>query len=328
VSSVTSRPEDRKGIQPGSQLARMNSALFKSIAWAAHKLPNFRGKIRAADTALRILGLENQHILKEASIDNPAHYHALLDFHSRHERWAYLMNGYESGTTRFLSRLFDGMGCFVDVGANIGLIAIPFSRLVAHRDGVVPEVYCIEAIAANAERLKHNIAINGLAEKVRSIESGIGDEEKVVEIQVEGNLKEQEGTGTANILADDTDHPCERIPLAITTLDNLIKHGSVPEQVSLIKIDVDGYDLKVLQGAENLLDKSRPIIFGEFMEYCLAWHGQSYTDVIAFVAPLGYRVFRRTNDGFVFSDKDFNGFQSDLLIVPEEKVETVQWCVG
>lgn len=50
--------------------------------------------------------------------------------------------------------------------------------------------------------------------------------------------------------------------------------------------------------------RSRQIIFVEFMEYCLAWHGQSYTDVIEYVSPLIYRVYRRENNGFKFSVRD------------------------
>ncbi len=323
---VTYRPEDRQGLEPDSRLSRFNSSILRSIADVCHALPNFRGKVRAAEMAMKFLRLENHHMLKTASIDSPAQYLALLDFHSRHERWAYFMNEYESDTTRFLVRLFDGEGCFIDVGANIGLIALPFSKLVAERDRAAPQIYCIEAVSANVERLQHNIRLNGLEETIRAIAKGVGDIEKEVQLQIEGNLKEGEGTGTANILSDHTDHPAERVPLAITTLDNLIDEGLISREVSLIKIDVDGYDLNVLKGAKNMLSYSRPIIFGEFMEHCLAWHGQSYTDVIEYVTPLDYRVYRRVDNHFIFSARDFAGYSSDLLIAPEEKVETLGWC--
>jgi FkbM family methyltransferase len=197
---------------------------------------------------------------------------------------------------------------------------------VAERDRAAPMIYCIEAVSANVERLQHNIELNGLEETILAIAKGVGDIEKEVQIQIEGNLKEGEGTGTANILSDHSDHPAERVPLAITTLDNLIEKGLISREVSLIKIDVDGYDLNVLKGAKNMLSRSRPVIFGEFMEYCLAWHGQSYTDVIEYVTPLNYRVYKRENNGFMFSDKDFVGYSSDLLIVPEEKIGAVEWC--
>lgn len=324
---VTTRPEDRKGLSADSLFLPLNRFILGSIADICHALPNFRGKIRAADMAMKLLRLENHHMLKTVSIDSPATYLALLDFHSRHERWAYFMNEYEKDTTSFLVRLFNGKGCFIDVGANIGLIALPFSKLVADRDRAAPEIYCVEAVSANVERLQHNIRLNGLQEKIFAIAQGVGDIEKEVQIQIEGNLKEGQGTGTANILSDASDYPAERVPLAITTLDNLIEHGLISREVSLIKIDVDGYDLNVLKGAENMLSRSRPIIFGEFMEYCLAWHGQSYTDVIDYMKPLNYRVYRRVNNHFIFSASDFEGYSSDLLIVPDEKVETLDWCI-
>lgn len=324
---ATIRPEDRSGLRAESLFLPLNSSILGSIADACHALPNFRGKVRAADMAMKFLKLENHHMLKTVSIDSPVTYLALLDFHSRHERWAYFMNEYEKDTTRFLVRLFTGEGCFIDVGANIGLIALPFSKLVAARDRHAPEIYCVEAVSANIERLEHNIRLNGLEETIFTIGKGVGDVEKDVQIQIEGNLKDGQGTGTANILSEHSDHVAERVPLAMTTLDNLIEEGLLSSEVSLIKIDVDGYDLNVLKGARNTLSRSRPIIFGEFMEHCLAWHGQSYTDVIAYMRTLSYRVYRRMNERFIFSARDFENYSSDLLIVPEEKVEALGWCI-
>jgi FkbM family methyltransferase len=152
---------------------------------------------------------------------------------------------------------------------------LPFADIVdPSNQASCPFVFCIEAIRSNYEALIQNIKLNQRQSSIAAIGKAVGEQEKTVGIQVEGNLRDGEGTGTANILAEGSDYPCERIPLTITTLDQLMESGEIPKRCSLIKIDVDGYDLFVLQGAKQMLAFSRPIVFGEFNSHCLAWHGR------------------------------------------------------
>jgi hypothetical protein len=143
---------------------------------------------------------------------------------------------------------------------------------------------------------------------------------------VEGNLKEGEGTGTANILAQATDHRCERIPLTITTLDTLGHSGEIASHCSLMKIDVDGYDFFVLQGARKLLSFSRPLIFGEFSSHCLAWHGHSHDDVARYVEQFDYKVFSKSKVDWRFTSFRKNKVDQGLLLVPKEKLGKLSWC--
>lgn len=325
---MNTRPEDRHGIEQGTLLSCANVAFYRAFARQWRKLPNLRGKVRIAMEIYKLLGLENHHIFETATIENPIQYKAILDLHSWLERLAFLMNGYESETVRFLARCYTDDGYFLDIGANIGLISLPFSNLVARRGDVAPDVFCIEAVQANLDRLRENVNLNRKEETITPIGKAVGERQKFVEIQVEGNLRDGAGTGTANILADGTDHPCERIPLEITTINKLMDSGELPQDCSLVKIDADGYDLKILEGATDLLATSRPVIFGEFMRHCLAWHGQTHEDVVAFVGQFDYRVFSKDESVWQFLPWDKNPVESDLLIVPEEKIVDLNWCLN
>ncbi len=321
------RPEDRHGITRGTMLAKINSALYLHFAKLWRTLPNGRGKVRIANEIYKFMGLENKHIFVEARMRSPTEYYANIDFHSLHERWAYLMSCYEEETVSFLARCYEKNGYFLDVGANIGLISVPFVKLTRTRDESLPTVFCIEAVRSNFERLVGNIELNGMQGTIKPIGVGVGEREKTVEIQVEGNLRDGEGTGTANILAEATMHPCERIPLQITTIDHLIEAGELPIECSLIKIDVDGYDLKVLEGATRLLESSRPIVFGEFMSHCLAWHGQTHRDVVDFLEAFDYEVFSKMDNSWTFLNIGAKEADRDLLLVPKEKISSLSWCL-
>lgn len=285
----------------------------------------FRGKCRAAIELRRLLKLENHHILESVSLHLPTMYNATLDLHSQHELFAYFTGGYESETVEFLRKCYDNTGYFLDIGANVGLISLPFAIMTNEfHSQSGPFVYSIEAIKSNQLRLHENILLNELSDQVIPINYGVAEKEKTVQIQVEGNLKDGGGTGTANILADNTDHPAERISMHVTTIDKLIETDVLPNKCSLIKIDLDGYDLKALQGARSLLATSRPVIYGEFSAHCMSWHGQTHQDVETYMSEFNYAVFYRNANEWRFSK--VSSQDGDLLLVPAERVASFSWC--
>jgi hypothetical protein len=93
-----------------------------------------------------------------------------------------------------------------------------------------------------------------------------------------------------------------------------------------VKIDVDGYDLFVLQGAKKILSFNRPIIFGEFNSHCLAWHGHSHDDVGRYVEQFECEVFSKAKKDWQFIPMRKNKVDQDLLFVPKEKIVKLSWC--
>jgi FkbM family methyltransferase len=222
-------------------------------------------------------------------------------------------------------------GYLLDVGANVGLIAIPAAIVIRGsadtRRKAGPVVVAVEAVPDNAEALKVNVALNELECVVSVLGVALGDVAKVVEIQVEGDLHRGEGTGTANIIAEGNPFHCVRIPLNLTTLDALMESGSLSGACSVVKLDTDGYDLKVLQGAPRFLAENRPVVFGEFEAHCLQWHRQTLNDVVEFASSQSYLVWQRAGKGWCFADRlDARTFQRDLLLVPTEQAGSLAWC--
>jgi FkbM family methyltransferase len=282
----------------------------------------------------RLLGLERRHLVVSTVLHHPVRFRVNLDLFCLHERMAFFMDHYEPGTVEFLLRLRQPGETFLDVGANIGLIAVPFTLLCAAKDREQRResphqalTYCIEAVAANRESLAANIALNGLADQIAVVGSAVGEREKDVDLQVELNQKSGEGTGTANILPEGSAYECERIALHVTTIDRLVDAGALPRRCGLMKIDTDGYDLFALMGARRFIEEARPVIYGEFMAHCLGWHGQTIGDVQAFLGPLGYKVYTRRQGWSFKALGDGAPFVQDALCVPDEKLERVRWCI-
>lgn len=302
-------------------MSTLAERVFLASGRVAARLPHVRGKTRVLLALYKLLGLSGKHLIVDARLRRPVRFDAQLDLHAWLQRVAFLTGGYEEDTVEFLLELHARVGrdgYLLDVGANIGLIAIPFAKSVPARQ---PSVIAVEAVPDNVAVLRRNLALNHLQEAVPVVPFGLGATGGSVQIQVEGDLRSGEGTGTANILPDGSTYDCVRQEIVIRTVDELADSGELPDGCSVIKIDTDGYDLKVLEGATRFLGRNRPIIFGEFSAHCLGWHGQSIADVAVFAAANGYAVWQRELPSWRFrayAPERAAGFVQDLLLVPHE----------
>lgn len=304
---------------------------FVAIGKYCRNLPAFRGRTRLFLLLYNVLGLQRRHVKVQTTLNDPITFTAKLDLHSWLQRIAFLTGGYEGDTVRFLRRLHEGrgyQGYLLDVGANIGLISVPFS-LASVTNGCDTETHrlaaiAIEAVPDNCQALRTNVDMNKLDHHVLIYQTALGETSKTIEIQVEGDLEPGQGTGTANILPTGSTYQCTRQTLELQKLDNL----ALPPGCSVMKIDTDGYDLKVLQGGTEFIRSNRPVIFGEFSAHCMAWHGQTLVDVKAFSAANGYCVWQKLPDVWKFTTTfSHQTFVQDLLLVPEELIQQYLWCV-
>jgi FkbM family methyltransferase len=292
--------------------------LFVAAGRLSAATPHFRGKTRLFLLFGKILGLEKSRIRVRTTLRRPMPFEVELDLQAWAQRVAFLTGGYEADTVEFLLALHRAVGrdgWFLDIGANVGLIAIPFAKATQQR------VIAVEAVPDNVAALRRNIAANELDQQITVLPFALGATPGVAQIQVEGDLRAGEGTGTANILPDGSTYECVRQEVDVRTLDGVT---DLPRGCSLVKIDTDGYDLKILQGGEQFLERERPVIFGEFSEHCMGWHEQSVTDVEKFAATHRYDVRMRVQPGWQFRAYERGAaFVQDLLLVPHEYRDAV-----
>jgi len=278
-----------------------------------------------------ILGLKNKHVHVIFELESPVRFKANLDIHSWLQRLAFLTGSYEAEEVTFLNRLHacqNSSGYMLDVGANIGLISIPFALMAKVQTNDALRVVAVEAVPDNFLALTENVALNGLGSSIKLIRTALGDAPGTIEIQVEGDLASGQGTGTANILPDGSEYQCVRQTLELKTMDHMSGTGELPNGCSVIKIDTDGYDLKIFQGGIKFLRKNRPVILGEFAAHCLNWHHQSIQDVVDFAKQNDYLVWQKNPGVWTFSTLiDPDTFHQDLLLVPLEDKEKFNWCL-
>lgn len=135
----------------------------------------------------------------------------------------------------FLLHLLRKDDLFIDVGANIGSYTILAAAEVGAR------VIAIEPIPDTFKNLAQNIAINNTEHTVKALNIGLGSKK--------GTLNFTNSFDTGNHVADDNDMATGLTMVSTDTMDNILD-GDRP---LLIKIDVEGFETEVLNGASNTL---------------------------------------------------------------------------
>lgn len=193
-----------------------------------------------------------------------------------------LLGDYEPSETRFiLSRLAPG-DVFLDIGANVGW----FSILAADRVGTSGRVHAFEPRAETARLLTRSIADNGFSDRVTLHVTALG--------AADGESRLLGSEASTNLggfrLARDADEAFPRMTsevVSLTALDSL----PIEAPVRLIKLDVEGAEPQVLEGARNLIARDRPVILSEVFAPGLRHvSNQEPADYAALVAGLGYRM--------------------------------------
>lgn len=163
----------------------------------------------------------------------------------------------------------------IDVGANVGYFTKRFAAWVS-RGG---KVIAIEPEPINFERLTRMLQMRGLSPMVEAIQAVAADVEGTLNLQINP--------------VHPGDHKLAQAGLPVTahTIDTLLANRRWPA-VSLIKIDVQGAEEKVLRGARETIRRFRPAIFLEVDDNALVAMNSSAVTVLSLLTNEGYAIYK------------------------------------
>lgn len=205
---------------------------------------------------------------------------------SERRSW-FLARFYELETQLLVQRLLREREQFLDVGANIGMLSLLAARTV----GPHGRVHAIEPNPAVATRLRAHLSDNAL-ENVVVHECGLSDHREELVLRV---WADQAGQGTFAPL-DEHERSlltAEHV-LPLVRGDELLSNGEALAP-ALIKIDVEGFECRVLRGLERTLAARRPALVVETIEEQLVRAGASVDELFALLRAHDYRVLRITS---------------------------------
>lgn len=252
--------------------------LIPGLCWLTRSWPGLPGRWRLADwlkrheslvatcgaATIRVGGGYRMHV-------NPA------DFTER-PIW---INGFDprDQQTLFFRQALRPGDCVLDIGANVGY----YSLLAASLVGPGGSVHAFEPCVTVLARLQQNVALNpqaavtihplALADRVQSAPFFIASDRHT-------------GLSSLRDLGAKTQRVAD-VPTA--PLDDL--REKLPP-VRLVKLDVEGAELQVLQGARELLTRDQPDLLLELTDAFLRQLGGSAQQVCELLTRLGYSLYR------------------------------------
>lgn len=161
--------------------------------------------------------------------------------------------GVDSMNWRFLSKRLHAGDVVYDIGGNCGQMALFFS----HGVGGAGRVYSFEPVPQNAATLRRNLTLNecGNVEVIEAAAAADAQSQSFCFDTGNHTMGTLEGAMVKLAVWDTT------FQVACVTLDGMIAQGARPPQ--LLKIDVEGAGLGVIEGGVELIERHRPAIYFE-----------------------------------------------------------------
>ncbi|WP_371504447.1 FkbM family methyltransferase [Nitrosopumilus adriaticus] len=167
----------------------------------------------------------------------------------------------------------------IDVGANIGYYTLIFAQLV----GNTGKVIAFEPETKNFEILKKNIAINNLSNVIL--------EQKIVS-NTKGKTKLfLADSGIVGHHTNPTKHNTDFIEVDSITLDDYLDENNLSKKINFLKIDVEGAEIKVLDGAKSILKNQDLKVFTEFNREVMEKLNMDPKKFLSILTDNGFKLF-------------------------------------
>ena len=200
-----------------------------------------------------------------------------------------LMNfrAYETVETEFLKTITQDNAVVLDIGANCGWYALALAR---HRPSA--QIHAFEPIPHTLEILERNVRHNGLS-NIQAHQLAFSNEEATLEFLYTPNCSGATSQALAGQPGDQAS--LQKITCPATTLDRFCAQRALAPQV--IKCDVEGAELMVIQGGEATLARHKPVILIELLRKWSRQFGYHPNDVVALLARHGYQAYTLSDRG-------------------------------
>lgn len=193
-------------------------------------------------------------------------------------RCVFLGGEYEEEDVQYCLGIFRGLKNprIVDIGANVGLHSLRWLQWVPHL-----QMLTVEPGPETFRLLAHNIAINGFSERCQCAQVAISDCSGDAEFIVASD------DAFSGLVSNGRVPELRRERVRTQRLGELLDELGVA-RVDFLKIDVEGAESSVVEGASDVLRRDRPDVF---MEICSANNPMVSPDkTIRTMAELGYDV--------------------------------------
>lgn len=181
------------------------------------------------------------------------------------------------------SLLKPGMVC-MDVGAHFGEVAFHMAQKV----GPSGEVYAFEPEPSLYERLIKHAERNERKMRVCTVPMALSDRSGSATLYAASEDADNQGLGS---LMNGRPQLRRQVTVQTTTLDAFVKQQKI-ERIDLIKVDIQGAEIRFLRGGHETFRRMKPDLLIEFSPDDLKASGKNSRDLFEVLETYGYQLFR------------------------------------
>ena len=180
--------------------------------------------------------------------------------------------------TNIIRKIIEPGMTVIDIGANFGYFSLLLSGLV----GESGKVFAFEPDPSAFKLLSRNIKENGI-KNVFLINKALSDRTGHTKLYLD-----KDNQGEMSLSLDNVDKPCGCVYVETITLDSYF--ARLNEKIDFIKMDVQGAEGMVIDGAKEILNKHKPKILFEFWPRGLNNLGFSPEELLTGLVSVGYKI--------------------------------------
>ncbi|MEY2720019.1 MAG: hypothetical protein RLZZ273_1385 [Bacteroidota bacterium] len=211
----------------------------------------------------------------------------VLDITEYLQAHLYIFGDYELPTIRFLRSVLRPGSVCLDVGAQMGYLTLAMATS-ADRQTVV---HSFEPELNNAERFRENIKLNDLT-NVTLHQTAVSTVDGMLKLY----LSNDRNAGTHSTVYIESNVSTEFVEIPSVRLDSFVNTHRLTS-IDMIKIDVEGAEIDVINGAINVLIEHKPIIITELSDRLQQARGQTCREFKELMLDYGYQAYSINDNG-------------------------------
>jgi FkbM family methyltransferase len=191
-----------------------------------------------------------------------------------------------------------------DIGANVGSTSLNMAKLT----GSTGKVFAFEPDSTNYKTASLHFKLNNTT-NIQIFNTGLGDEKRQA---LQYNVNEF-NRGMMRILPpEEAVEGAATTEVQVDTLDNIFQNNQVSAP-HLMKIDVEGFEFRVLKGARQTILKYKPTLFIELDDRNLREQQSSASELVGYLEGLGYMIKNAADNQVLTSKSEFANCHIDIL---------------
>ena len=179
-----------------------------------------------------------------------------------------------------------------DIGANHGVYALSIAARLENG-----HVWGFEPTVTPGRMFEKSIELNGFDKRISWIHAGLSDHNGSVEISVSNNSELNSLYGNSGT----------RETIQLEKLDDFIRANAIDCQISFVKLDAEGEEVKIIKGGEEFFSRQSPLVMFELKHGAEVNHG-----LIEALQGKEYKIFRLLVDLNILVPYE-DSFQNDVL---------------